>query len=146
VNCDARLPTLPIAEYVSRSVARARAWERMLVMRISICCGGVARELRSRLCAAATDERFAIVEAELLSRWALPPCTRCHLRGRRLARPEARVGDIAKRAGFNRRTLIGGRTWGKTRIRVAGDLERDAPRGVCLLTAWLWFGDWRGCG
>jgi hypothetical protein len=66
-----------------RSVARARAWERMLVIRLSTYCGGVARELRERLCATTrTDERLAILEAELLSRLsgaAVQPAVTCEV-------------------------------------------------------------------
>ncbi|HEY8429698.1 MAG TPA: AraC family transcriptional regulator [Sandaracinaceae bacterium] len=71
--------------------------------------GRRANELRERLCAAATTEqRFAILEAELLSR----------LDGRRRAHPvvgyaigalrdpRARVGDIVEHAGVSPRRLI----------------------------------------
>jgi AraC-like DNA-binding protein len=70
--------------------------------------GRRARELRDRLCSATTTpERFAILEAALVSRL---DGRRCHpavayaLDG--LARPEARVGDIATTAGLSRRRLI----------------------------------------
>jgi AraC-like DNA-binding protein len=70
--------------------------------------GRRARELRERLCAAATtDERFTILEAELLSRLGgatVQPAVAYAVAV--LARPEARVGDIAKRAGLSQRRLI----------------------------------------
>jgi AraC-like DNA-binding protein len=70
--------------------------------------GRRACELRERLCTATTtSERFAILEAALVSR--LDP-----RRGHPavmyaldvLARPDARVGDIAKTAGLSQRRLI----------------------------------------
>ena len=70
--------------------------------------GRRARELRERLCAATTTEqRFAILEAELVSRINerhVHPVVRYALDV--LARPEARVGDIAKYAGLSQRRLI----------------------------------------
>jgi AraC-like DNA-binding protein len=72
--------------------------------------GRRARELRERLCAATTTEqRFAILEAELASRldqrrghpavtYALDALARPHV--------GARVGDIAKSAGLSQRRLI----------------------------------------
>lgn len=70
--------------------------------------GRRARELRERLCAATTTrQRFAIIEAELVSRLAQRPV---HAAVRQaldaLARPEARVADIAKDAGLSQRRLI----------------------------------------
>jgi AraC-like DNA-binding protein len=70
--------------------------------------GRRARELRERLCAATTtDQRFAILEAELASRLderhahpAVPYALDA------LARPEVRVGEIAKGAGLSPRRLI----------------------------------------
>jgi AraC-like DNA-binding protein len=70
--------------------------------------GRRARDLRSRLCAATTtQQRFAILEAELASRLderRAHPVVGYALDT--LARPEARVGDIAKRAGLSQRRLI----------------------------------------
>lgn len=70
--------------------------------------GRRARELRERLCAATTtDQRFAILEAELTSRLdprCVHPAVTYALDA--LARPEVRVHDIAKRAGFSQRRLI----------------------------------------
>jgi len=70
--------------------------------------GRRARELRERLCAAATThQRFAILEAELASRLyerRVHPAVAYALDA--LARPEARVGDIAKGAGLSQRRLI----------------------------------------
>jgi AraC-like DNA-binding protein len=71
--------------------------------------GRRARELRERLLEAATTERrFAILEAELLSRLeprqAPHPAVRYALDG--LARPEVRVGDLAKGASLSARRLI----------------------------------------
>jgi AraC-like DNA-binding protein len=70
--------------------------------------GRRARELRERLCiASTTDQRFAILEAELASRLdqrhAHPAVTHALAA---LARPELRVGDIAKFAGLSQRRLI----------------------------------------
>jgi AraC-like DNA-binding protein len=70
--------------------------------------GRRARELRERLCAATTtDQRFAILEAELASRLdprhvhpAVPYALDV------LARPDLRVRDIAKGAGLSQRRLI----------------------------------------
>jgi AraC-like DNA-binding protein len=70
--------------------------------------GRRAGELRERLLAArTTEQRFAILEAELTSRLdqrhahpAVPYALDV------LARPEARVGDIAKSAGLSQRRLI----------------------------------------
>ena len=70
--------------------------------------GHRARELRERLCAATTtSERFAILEAELVSRLdarRVPPAVMYALDV--LARPRARVGDIAKAARVSQRRLI----------------------------------------
>jgi len=70
--------------------------------------GRRARELRERICAATTThQRFAILEAELAARLdgrhAHPAVTYAL---DALARPQLRVGDIAKRAGFSQRRLI----------------------------------------
>jgi AraC-like DNA-binding protein len=70
--------------------------------------GRRARELRERLCAATTtSERFAILEAELVSRLdarRVHPAVAYALDV--LARPQARVGDIAKAARLSQRRLI----------------------------------------
>jgi AraC-like DNA-binding protein len=70
--------------------------------------GRRARELRERLCAATTThDRFAILEAELASRLDqrhAHPVVRYALD--RLARPQVRVGDIAKSASLSQRRLI----------------------------------------
>lgn len=70
--------------------------------------GRRARELQERLCAATTTaQRFAILEAELLSRLHqshMHPVVTHALEV--LARPEVRVGDIAKSAGLSQRRLI----------------------------------------
>jgi AraC-like DNA-binding protein len=70
--------------------------------------GRGARELRERLCAATTTSaRFAILEAELVSRLAARrghPAIAYALDA--LARPEARVGDIAKATSLTQRRLI----------------------------------------
>jgi AraC-like DNA-binding protein len=70
--------------------------------------GRHARELRERLCAApTTEERFAMLESELVSRLVdrrLHPAVSYALDV--LARPQIRVGDIAKSAGLSQRRLI----------------------------------------
>ncbi|MEQ1872048.1 MAG: helix-turn-helix domain-containing protein [Vicinamibacterales bacterium] len=70
--------------------------------------GRRALELRDRLCSATTtSERFAILEAELVSRLdgrRVHPVVRYALNV--LARPDARVGDIAKVTGLTQRRLI----------------------------------------
>jgi AraC-like DNA-binding protein len=70
--------------------------------------GRRARELRERLCAAtSTHQRFAILEAELASRLDdrhVHPAVTHALAAQ--ARPEARVGDIAKGAGLSQRRMI----------------------------------------
>jgi AraC-like DNA-binding protein len=70
--------------------------------------GRRARELRERLCAATTThQRFAILEAELMSRLdkrRVHPAVAYALD--ELARPQARVGGIAKCAGLSQRRLI----------------------------------------
>ena len=70
--------------------------------------GRRARELRDRLCTATTtSERFAILEAELVSRLdarRAHPAVMYALDV--LARPQARVGDIAKAASLTQRRLI----------------------------------------
>ena len=70
--------------------------------------GRRARELRERLCAATTtDQRFAILEAELASRLDqrhVHPAVTYALDV--LARPEVRVNEIAKGASLSQRRLI----------------------------------------
>jgi AraC-like DNA-binding protein len=70
--------------------------------------GRGARELRARLCAAtSTSERFAILEAELVSRLdrrRVHPAVAYALDV--LDGPRARVADIAKSAGISQRRLI----------------------------------------
>ena len=70
--------------------------------------GRRARELRERICGATTTEqRFAILEAELASRLDkrhVHPAVTYAVDA--LARPELRVRDIVKRAGFSQRRLI----------------------------------------
>lgn len=70
--------------------------------------GRRARELRERLCAATTThQRFAILEAELAARLderRVHPAVIHALDA--LARPEARVADIAKNVGLSQRRLI----------------------------------------
>jgi AraC-like DNA-binding protein len=70
--------------------------------------GRRARELRERLCAATTTEqRFAILEAELASRLDqrhMHPAVGYALAA--LTRPEVRVSDIAKGARLSQRRLI----------------------------------------
>jgi AraC-like DNA-binding protein len=70
--------------------------------------GRCARELREQLCAATTtSERFAILEAELLSQLdarSVHPAVTYALDA--LAQPNARVADIAKAAGLTQRRLI----------------------------------------
>lgn len=87
---------LPPGELTDRHVDLDALWGRR------------ARELRERLCAATTTEqRFAILEAELVSRLdrrRVHPAVAYALDA--LARPEARVGDIAKGAGLSQRRLI----------------------------------------
>jgi AraC-like DNA-binding protein len=87
---------VPPGELVDRHVDLDALWGRR------------ARELRERLCAAATThQRFAILEAELVSRLderhAHPAVTYAL---DVLARPQVRVGDIAKRASLSQRRLI----------------------------------------
>jgi AraC-like DNA-binding protein len=75
---------------------------------LDVLWGRRARELRERLCAATTTpQRFAILEAELVSRLdqrRVHPAVTYALDG--LAHPQARVGDIAKGAGLSQRRLI----------------------------------------
>ncbi len=70
--------------------------------------GRRARELRERLCAATTtQQRFAILEAELVSRLdrgRVHPAVAYAIDA--LAGPRARVGDIVKHAGLSSRRLI----------------------------------------
>jgi len=87
---------VPPGELTDRHVELEELWGRR------------AGALRERLCAATTTEqRFAILEAELAARLArrqAHPAVTCALD--LLARPEARVGDIAKSAGLSQRRLI----------------------------------------
>jgi AraC-like DNA-binding protein len=87
---------VPPGELVDRHVHLDALWGRR------------AHELRERLCAApTTHQRFAILEAELASRLdqrRVHPVVPYALD--RLARPEARVGDIAKSASLSQRRLI----------------------------------------
>jgi len=87
---------LPPGELTDRHVDLEAIW------------GGRARELREKLCAATkTSERFAILEAELLSRLdarRVHPAVAYALDA--LAHPQARVGDIAKAARLTQRRLI----------------------------------------
>jgi AraC-like DNA-binding protein len=87
---------VPPGELIDRHVELEALWGRR------------ARELRERLCAAATTEqRFAILEAELVSRLdqrKVHPAVGYALDS--LARPQARVADIAKGAALSQRRLI----------------------------------------
>lgn len=87
---------VPPSELMDRHVALEDIWGRR------------ARELRERLCAATTmSERFAILEAELVSRLdarRVHPAVAYALDV--LTRPQARVGDIAKAASLTQRRLI----------------------------------------
>jgi AraC-like DNA-binding protein len=87
---------LPPGELMDRHVDLEAIWGRR------------ARELRERLCAAtSTSERFAILEAELVSRLdarRVHPAVAYAIDA--LGRPEARVGDIAKAANLTPRRLI----------------------------------------
>jgi AraC-like DNA-binding protein len=87
---------VPPGELVDRHVDLEALWGRR------------ARELRERLCAATTThERFAILEAELvarLDRRRVHPVVAYAVDG--LARPQARVGEIAKSASLSQRRLI----------------------------------------
>jgi AraC-like DNA-binding protein len=87
---------LPPGELMDRHVDLEAIW------------GGCARELRERLCAATTTpERFAILEAELVSRLdarRVHPAVMYTLDA--LAQPQVRIVDIAKAAGLTQRRLI----------------------------------------
>ena len=87
---------LPPGELMDRHVDLEAIW------------GSRARALRERLCAATTtSDRFAILEAELVSRLEarrVHPAVAYALDV--LARPQARVGDIAKATGLTQRRLI----------------------------------------
>ena len=87
---------VPPGELMDRHVDLEAIWGRR------------ARELRERLCAATTtSERFAILEAELVSRLdarRVHPAVTYALDV--LSRPQARVGDIAKAASLTPRRLI----------------------------------------
>jgi AraC-like DNA-binding protein len=87
---------VPPGELIDRHVDLEALWGRR------------ARQLGERLCAATTThQRFAILEAELASRLDerhLHPAVTYALDG--LARPEVRVGDIAKGASLSQRRLI----------------------------------------
>jgi AraC-like DNA-binding protein len=95
-GCAGVVLGVPPGELTDRHVDLEALWGRR------------ARELHERLCAATTTEqRFAILEAELVSR-----LDQRHARPAvayaldLLARPQVRVGDIAKRAGLSQRRLI----------------------------------------
>lgn len=95
-GCAGVVLGVPPGELTDRHVELEALWGRR------------APELRERLCAAkTTDQRFAILEAELASRLdgrhVHPAVTRAL---DVLARPRARVADIAKSAGFSQRKLI----------------------------------------
>jgi AraC-like DNA-binding protein len=87
---------VPPGELIDRHVDLEALW------------GWRARELRERLCAATTThQRFAILEAELLSRLEerrVHPAITYALDV--LTRPQARVGDIVKSTGLSQRRLI----------------------------------------
>lgn len=87
---------VPPGELVDRHVDLEALWGRR------------ARELRERLCAApTTEQRFAILEAELVARLGARrehPAVAYALDG--LARPDARVADIADGASLSQRRLI----------------------------------------
>jgi AraC-like DNA-binding protein len=87
---------VPPGELMDRHVDLEALWGRR------------ARDLRERLCAATTTEqRFAILDAELASRLddrRVHPAVTYALDV--LARPQARVGDIAKAARLSQRRLI----------------------------------------
>jgi len=87
---------VPPGELIDRHVDLEALWGRR------------ARELRERLCAATTTEQqFAILEAELASRLderRVHPAVMYALDA--LARPQARVDDIAKCTSLSQRRLI----------------------------------------
>jgi AraC-like DNA-binding protein len=95
-GCAGVVLGVPAGELTDRHVDLDELWGRR------------ARELRERLCAATTTEqRFAILEAELTSRLDPRhghPAVRYALDA--LARPEARVREIAKDTGLSQRRLI----------------------------------------
>lgn len=96
-GCAGVVLGLPPGELIDRHVDLEALWGRR------------ARELRERLCAApTTDQQFAILEAELVSRLDQrrvhhPAVTRAL---DALARPQARVRDIAKSTSLSQRRLI----------------------------------------
>jgi AraC-like DNA-binding protein len=95
-GCAGVILGVPPGELTDRHVDLEALWGRR------------ARELRERLCAArTTPQRFAILEAELVSRLDprhVHPAVAYALDG--LARPQVRVGDIAKGAALSQRRLI----------------------------------------
>lgn len=95
-GCAGVVLGVPPGELTDRHVDLEQLWGRR------------ARALRERLCAATTtDQRFAILEAELASRFDgrhVHPAVTYALDA--LGRPEARVGDIARCAGLTQRRLI----------------------------------------
>jgi AraC-like DNA-binding protein len=95
-GCAGVVLGLPPGELTDRHVDLEAMWGRR------------ARELRERLCAATTtQQRFAILEAELASRLdarQLHPAVSYAVDG--LVRPGARVREIAKGAGLSQRSLI----------------------------------------
>jgi AraC-like DNA-binding protein len=95
-GCAGVVLGVPPGELTDRHVDLEALWGRR------------ARELRERLCAATTTEqRFTILEAELASRLdqrRVHPVVTYALDG--LARPEVRVGEIAKGASLSQRRLI----------------------------------------
>jgi AraC-like DNA-binding protein len=95
-GCAGAVLGVPPGELTDRHVDLEDLWGRR------------ARELRERLCAATTTEqRFAILEAELMSRLDerhVHPAVTYALDA--LAGPQVRVRDIANSAGFSQRRLI----------------------------------------
>jgi AraC-like DNA-binding protein len=95
-GCAGMVLGVPPGELTDRHVDLEALWGRR------------ARELRERLCAATTTEqRFAILEAELASRLDdrhAHPAVRYALD--MLARPDARTREIARGAGLSQRRLI----------------------------------------
>jgi len=95
-GCAGAVLGVPPGELIDRHVDLDALWGRR------------ARELRERLCTAATaHQRFAILESELASRLdkrRVHPAVTYALD--QLARPQARVGDIAKQTNLSPRRLI----------------------------------------
>jgi AraC-like DNA-binding protein len=95
-GCAATVLGLPVGELTDQHVDLDALWGRR------------SREFRERLCAATTTEqRFVILETELsarLDRRPVHPAVRHAIEV--LARPDVRVGDLARRAGLNQRTMI----------------------------------------